>query len=422
MNRRTPQSELMGRIPAIHKLLNPIAVFILATIFVFWDASRAAYVLASLAAMVLLLRYRPRVPGDLWLYSWPIVAYVGAAFLSVVFNDFTDSGTNKLVSRYFLLLLAIPLAVLFYVAYDARRNIWIAFAVGCIVMGGLALFDNLVLGIKASGELNSSVFGFAAVVMTAVLVTSYRFFSHSAFGRYLYYFALAMGVCATLLSESRTTWVAGLAILVIAVFFFLDRYSKLKRAVIALALICGLAILAGSLPVVQKRMVRLVENFTPYVMGEEQSEFNSLRERVELWKLGWHLGLENRVFGFGPGNTKRVIRNHIQQNPQLAGLGEKTHIHNQFLQSFAMTGLVGLVSLLAMLACHFWIFIKYLGKAYSPEVRSLALAGFLLLLAYLLKSFPGVPFYGKQYLMVYGLASAILCGSLLGALRASLPR
>jgi hypothetical protein len=86
-----------------------------------------------------------------------------------------------------------------------------------------------------------------------------------------------------------------------------------------------------------------------------------------------------------------------------------------------MTGLVGFFSLLVLIICHFWIFTKYLRKQYSLEVRCLALAGFLLLVAYLIKSIPGVPFYGKQYLMMYGFSSATIWGCLLGALRESGP-
>jgi hypothetical protein len=72
-----------------------------------------------------------------------------------------------------------------------------------------------------------------------------------------------------------------------------------------------------------------------------------------------------------------------------------------------------------LVICHLWIFIKYLRKGYSLEVRCLALAGLLLLISYLLKSIPGVPFYGKQYLLMYGFSSATIWGSLLGALRES---
>ena len=84
-----------------------------------------------------------------------------------------------------------------------------------------------------------------------------------------------------------------------------------------------------------------------------------------------------------------------------------------------MTGFVGLVSLLVMIGCHFWIFTKYLRKRYSTEVRSLAFGGVLMLVSYLIYSIAANPFSGKNHLLMYGFASATIWGSLLGALRDS---
>jgi len=415
------QSELQARLSVIEPLLNAIAIFIMATIFLFWDASRAVYVLLSFAALVFLVKYRPQMPRDHRLYSWPIIGYVGATFLSLLFNGIPDGGTSALESRFLLLLIAIPLVSIFYLSFDVKRNVWLKFAVGCMVMGGVALVDILLLERnRASGGYNAAAFGFVALAMTSVVIASYHRFNQVRFGKVIFFLAVLMGVCAMILSGTRTSWLAGFVVLVIAMFFYLDRYSLFKRILYALALIIAIAIVSSSLPIVQKRIDHMIEIVTPYVEGEEQPEFNSLSSRVELWKLAWHEGQENKVFGFGPGNTKRVIKNYMQQNPHLLeALENKAHIHNQFLQTFVMSGLVGLFSLLALVICHLWIFAKYLGKRHSLEVRCLALSGLLLVVAYMIKSIPGVPFYGKQYLMMYGFASATIWGCLLGALRES---
>ena len=415
-----PQSELLAKLSVIEPYLNAITVFIMATIYLFWDASRAAYVLLSLAALVFLVRYRPQMPSDHRLYSWPIIAYVGATILSLLVNELPDGGVNRVVSRFFLLLLAIPLVSIFYLSFDSKRNFWIKFAVGCMVMGVLALVDILVLHEERAGAgHNQAAFGFVALAMTSIVTASYYRFSQVRFGRTVFFLAILMGVCAMILSGTRTSWLAGFVVFTITMIFHLDRFSLFKRVLFVLTLIVGIVVVSSSLPIVQNRIDQMIEMVTPYVKGEEQTKFNSLRRRVEAWKLGWHVGLENKIFGFGPGNTKRVIKDYVRQNPHLKKIRNVNHIHNQFLQTFAMTGLIGLFSFLALIICHLWIFTKYLRKQYSLEVRCLALAGFLLLVAYVIKSIPGVPFYGKQYLMMYGFASATIWGSLLGALRES---
>jgi len=420
MKQSLPQSELLAKLTAIEPLLNAIAVFIMATIFLFWDASRVAYVLLALAALVFLIKYRPQMPADQRLYSWPIIGYFCAAALSLLFNGLSDSGVNILNSRFLLLLSAIPLVSVFYFSFDSKRNVWFKFSIGCMVMGALALIDILLLDkYRAGGGHNAAAFGFVALAMTSVVIASFKHFSRLRFGKTVFVLAILLGVCAMILSGTRTSWLAGIVVFVMAIFFYLDRYSLFKRALFVLAFIAGIVIVSSSLPIVKNRSHEMIGMLGSYVTGEEQTKFSSFRNRVEVWKIAWHTGLENKVFGFGPGNTKNVIKTYTRKNPHLKKVSGINHFHNQFLQTFAMTGLVGLVSLLALLVCHFWLFTKYLSKQYSLEVRCLALAGLLLLVSYLIKSIPGVPFYGKQYLMMYGFASATIWGSLLGALRES---
>jgi len=415
-----PQAELQARLSAIEPFLNAVAIFIMATLFLFWDASRAVYVLLSLAALVFLVKYRPQMPRDHRLYSWPIIAYVGATVLSLLANDIPDGGVNRITSRYLLLLIAIPLVSVFYLSFDTKRNVWIKYVAGCVAMGGVAISDTFILDRQAvGGGHNPAVFGFVALTMTSIVIASYHQFNQTRTGRVVFFLAVLMGVCALILSGSRSSWLASFVVLTIAMFFYLDRYSLSRRILFTLVLIGGIAIVSSPIPVVQQKIEQMIGMVMPYAKGEEQTEFTSLRYRVEVWKLGWQVGLENKMFGFGPGATKRAIKDYVQRNPHVKELAGLNHIHNQFMQTFAMTGLVGLLSFLALIICHFGIFAKYLRKRYNLEVRSLALAGLLMLVSYLIMSIPGVPFYGKQYLMMYGFASASIWGCLLGALRES---
>ena len=416
----SPEPELRTRLSRIEPYLNAIAVFIMATFFLFWDVSRAVYVLFSLAALGFIVKYRPRMPAEHRLYSWPIIAYVAAICLSLVVHGLPDSGVNRIGSRYLLLLIAIPLAPVFYLSYDPRRNTWIKFAACSVVMGCLALVDVLILHeYRAGGGFNPAGFGFIALVSTSLVVAAYHRFKQTGFGMAIFIAAILMGVCAMILSGTRSSWLAAIAVFFIAMFFYLDRYSISRRILVSLVVLCCIAVVSSSIPIVQKRIDHMIEVVTPYVRGEDQTEYNSLRDRVELWKLGWKMGMDHKAFGYGPGYTKKKIREYAVRYPEFAGIATMNHIHNQFLQTFAMTGLVGLISLLVMIACHFWIFAKYLRKCYSAEVRSLALGGFLLLVTYVIYSIPAIPFGGKHNLMMYGFASATIWGCLLGALRES---
>ncbi len=405
--------------PVHEPTLHAIAVFILAAFFAFWEASRAAYVLLALFSVGLVLWYRPRLPREQRLYSWPIVGYFGAMLVSLAFNGFPDKGVNLIGSRFGLLLIAIPLVSVFYVSYDPKRNFWIKYVAGCVTVGGLALLDVFAYGAPraSGGGHNEAAFGFISLAMTAVVITSYHRFRPVRYGSAIFAVATLMGLAATVLSGTRGSWLAGFVVLVIAIFFYLERYPLTNRILITLTLVASIGFASFSLPNVQMRVDHMVEIVAPHLGGEQPEELNSLSERIELWKLGWKLGLENKVFGYGLGNTKYEIREYVRQHPGQKLVGDENHLHNQFMQTFAMGGLIGLVALLAMLSCHFWIFAKFLRRDYHPEVRRLALSGLLLLVSYLVFSIPAVPFYGKQYLMLYGFSSAMIWGCLMGALR-----
>ena len=400
--------------------LNGVSVFILSALFLFWDASRAVYVLLSLSALGFLIRYRPQLPRDHRLYAWPIIAFFAATVIAVAYDGFSDSGMNRLTSRFLLLLIAVPLVSVFYACYDPRRNQWVKFVMGCLAMGLLALVDILVLDApRAGGGHNAVVFGFSAAAMTTVVIASYHRFKKTSFGKFLFAIALLMGFCAMFLSGTRSSWITIIAVVIIAMIFYLDRYSLSKRILVSLALIGCIAAAGLSIPLVKKRMDSMIVMVTPYVKGEEQTRFSSLRSRVESWKAAWDMGMDDMIFGVGPGNWKKSLQAYVKERPHLASLKRMNHAHNQFMHTFFVSGFIGLVSLLVMLSCHCWMFAKYLHKRYSTEVRSLALAGFLLVTVYIIYSIPEVPLNGKHYLLLYAFSTASIWGSLLGALQKS---
>jgi len=407
-----------GPFARIEPLLNGVAVLILATQFLLWELSRASFLLLSLAALIYVMKYRPQLPRVQRLYSWPIIVYFAAMFLAVAYDGFTGPGINKLTSRFFLLLIAIPLVSLFFVSFDPKRNPWTKFVTGTLVMGVLALVDVLILDkYRAGGGHNEAVFGFGALAMTTIVLASYHRFKNARFGMAFYLSGLAMGFCAMFLSGTRSGWIAGIVVIVIAMIFYLDRYSLPKRIFISIVLICAIAAAGLTVPLVQQRVDNMVEIVTPYLRGEEQTEFNSLRHRVEAWKAAWTMGMSHKVFGIGPGNFKKSLRAYVRENPHLGRLQYLSHAHNQYMQTFATSGFIGLGALLVLILGHLWLFARYLGRNYSEEVRSLALAGFMLVIAYAIYSIPAVPFYGRHSLMTYAFSTASIWGCLLGALQ-----
>ena len=107
----------------------------------------------------------------------------------------------------------------------------------------------------------------------------------------------------------------------------------------------------------------------------------------------------------------------MKENPHLEGLQTMKHAHNQYMQTFATSGLTGLLALLAIFICHGWLFAKHMAARYPQEIRDLAFAGVLLVIVYAILSITGVPFDRKKHILLYGFSSASLWGGIMGALK-----
>ena len=394
-----------------------IGLLILCGLFPFWEISRAIYVLFALSALAFMIRCKPALSRDQRLFAYPIYLFITVAIIALANQGFPDRGMNILTSRYLLLLAAVPLVGIYVSWFDVRSNVYLKFALTAVLLGSLALIDILVLDqSRADAGNNAVVFGFVSVSITSVVVASYRTFSARKYGSLAYVVAIVFGVCATLLSGSRGSWIAALAVIVIAVNFYFDRYALGKRLLISGLVILCVGLIGLSVPPVQKRLDNMITIVSPYFTDENQGAFNSASYRIESWRAAWTIGMEHPFLGIGPGNLLDELDAYAERNPDKRGLEKMKHAHNQYMQTFAIAGFAGLAALMIMLAVHGWLFAKYLAKRYPSEVRSLALAGLLLVVVYALHGITAVPFERKKHLLLYGFATASLWGYIQGAL------
>ena len=399
---------------------------ILCGIFLYWDLSRAIYILAALAAVGYLGKSRPDLDSAHKFYALPIYVFVGVMLASVAFNGFDDSGTNAFFSRYLLLLLAVPYAGLCYLTYDRANNIWLKFGAAGFVLGLTALIDFIAMDkYRADGGDNAVIFGFVTAAIVTVLIASFR--SHwqdRSFGRTFFCATIAFGLVALLLSGSRGGWLALLITATLAIFLFLDRYAWPRRLALTLVLPSILLVLilvaTASMPMVKQRMVAFVNDLDFYFSDTAAEELNSTSNRVETWKVSAQIGLDNLLLGTGPGSFRKTLAEYADRDDTLARLKpDLAHAHNQYMQSFATTGLVGLAALFCLLLGHIWAFSRYLAGKYSNEVRSLAMVGVLMAVLYMLLGLTGVPLERKKLILVYGFSTATCWGYLLAALKQS---
>ena len=98
---------------------------------------------------------------------------------------------------------------------------------------------------------------------------------------------------------------------------------------------------------------------------------NSVNEHVRIWKYSFQLAMKNPLLGVGTGDIKDELINVYRENNFAPGIERKLNSHNQFLNTFAALGLLGLISL---------VLIFYTGFRASIRNHSLIYLSFLLMI------------------------------------------
>lgn len=89
----------------------------------------------------------------------------------------------------------------------------------------------------------------------------------------------------------------------------------------------------------------------------EATRFDGTNLRLRLWNYGWHILSENNAFvwGVSPADTQRLLDAKIIKSDMYIGSDKKSDkgflgydFHNQYVQTFVETGIIGLVLLLSM--------------------------------------------------------------------------
>jgi O-antigen ligase len=75
----------------------------------------------------------------------------------------------------------------------------------------------------------------------------------------------------------------------------------------------------------------------------------ALVERMAHWQAGWAMAMDHPLVGVGPGNYEAVYPRYYLGD-WLEPLG---HAHNYYINTFAETGIIGLVAFLGFIATMF---------------------------------------------------------------------
>lgn len=210
----------------------------------------------------------------------------------------------------------------------------------------LAVGQMYLMGGRAEGGAgNALVFSTVTCVTAAVVLAGALFlerrWSPAMLGAY------GAGLVAVLLSQSRSGWL--IAILTSAVVLWVFR-ANLRPVMTRRGLLLGTAVIlligfaAGGL--IRDRFAMFASDWEQLLHNENYD--SSTGYRLALWQIGLGIIGEHPWIGHGMQATKQLIRDGMRE--QFALAGGFSHFHNGILTLLVESGIVGTLSILAVLA------------------------------------------------------------------------
>ncbi|MDX1756773.1 MAG: O-antigen ligase family protein [Marinobacter sp.] len=301
------------------------------------------------------------------------VAYFALVGLTLLLHG-EDVSEFDLLSR----CLAAALVLAFVLKYPPSMTaFYLAAAIGCIAAGLFALYQGVLHDVSRVSSFDNPVhFGNGAMVLAVVSLSGLiwgRAAPMPGFWAALMVAGFLGGLTASLLSGTRSGWVAlPLFIAVWLAAYWPEIRAHKRWAAIALVATSALLLFVVSLPGVQFRIDRALDEFQGYVQDGRNA--TSVGLRLDMWKTGLTAFQQSPFIGVGPTAYESIEREMIDAGEVHPNIADFRHLHNQFIDVLAKAGLVGLIGYLLMLAIPCLLFLRHL-RSPSSATRALAVAG-----------------------------------------------
>ncbi|QXZ08802.1 O-antigen ligase family protein [Comamonas sp. Y33R10-2] len=251
---------------------------------------------------------------------------------------------------------------LFYAAANPPRasSFFWGLPIGCIGMGFLALWQIYGQGMwRATGYTNAIPWGDTALLLACFTGVHTVIFWRERLlpWRLLHVVAIVAGLSASMLSQSRGGWLAlvlAIPLLVLVAWrLHADFLPKLLMLLGGVVLVFALTIF--SVPHLRAHANKAVHEITQYFQSNEVN--TSLGIRLEQYRMAFDLIPEKPLLGWSRQGFEQETERRVATglyHPAL--LGYRDYIHNELLDSWVKTGVLGAMVQLALYFVPLWLF------------------------------------------------------------------
>ena len=311
---------------------------------------------------------------ELKLFSWLTTIY----FLVMLFSIFYADGYNEFhyLNRELHFLLAPLVALALFKINIPLKKLLLSIKIGLIIIGVITITQFLLGHSRPSGVINANIFGDIAVTMLFLSIV--QIFSETPKERIITFISALAGIIAIVLSASRGSWLSFLILSIVYIGIcykpFLQNNNKRKIfLVLFLSVIFGFI---GTQTDANKKVKTAITNIQNWHSGD--TTFTSSGARMEMWKSGLNAAKNSPWFGYGYRNTNKIASEYALNNKDI--IKKFTHLHNQYITNLVAAGIVGLLTLLALLIVPMIVFYQ---KLKSKNICYYSVMGILLCVGYI---------------------------------------
>lgn len=315
-----------------------------------------------------------------------LIAVFAAYAISSMIFVYLDGWHTRELDRPSRFLLALPVLVLLLKCKMPNAPLlFFGTIIGAIAAAVLAAFEVFVLDFpRAQVFTNAIMFGDTSMLLGLINSAACFYFYQNKQKLML---ALAIlgfiaGVVGSILSGSRGGWIA---VPLIGLFILVQAKDLIgKKQLVAIILVALLGVTSAiSLPQtgMQERIKKTKSDVELYLKGYTKT---SIGLRFEMWKGAIYLFSEAPIMGVGQYGSQPLKAELAEQGLMSEAATRFDHLHNEFLNTLALKGLVGVVFLLALYLIPLKLFISKLRKhRHNWKIKAYALAGALVPMSYI---------------------------------------
>jgi len=367
--------------------------------------------LFALTGLVFLFTYRQRsvqTNREEALFYTAVSLFFMMSLLITIIGGFE----YKAIGKYLHLILAIPIYIYLRQMGFKLQYLWMGLVAGAVMAAGIAVYEVVFLNLpRAQSLTHPIIFGDLALVMGCMSMACLGWFKQRANWQIIFpVFAVLCGVAASVLSVARGGWVAVPFIVLVFFWYIKSQFSFKQISIFAVMLIIFIGVIYA---IPQTKVSYQVDRTLTSLQQYGDSEITSAKRatsvgtRLEMWQASWVIFLENPFVGVGWGHYKENAQELVDQGLRNRSAARFDHPHNEYFSALAHAGLFGFVVLMLLFLTPASLFVKYIKFGKTPDSQRLALAGLVLIVAYMAFGISEPMLYRSRSVNFFGFYLAI---------------